>query len=200
MNFSSPFRWLQLCWMIFGLYWLVSAFHRKVTKKRETYFQRFGYTVPLLIASYFLFRPEARYQSWLGVSFVPAGIAWRWTGVAITAAGIAFAIWARWHLGSNWSGMVTLKEGHELIRNGPYCFIRHPIYTGILIALLGTSVMIGEVRGLLAVAVGLLSFYIKARREESFLSQEFGPAFVEHRRHTGMFLPKLFHSRQAESA
>ena len=111
--------------------------------------------------------------------------------LAITVAGTALAIWARWHLGSNWSGVVTLKEGHELIRSGPYRAIRHPIYTGILLALLGTSIAVGEARGLIAVAIVLLSFYLKARREESFLSQEFGPGFTEHQRHTGMFLPKF---------
>ena len=84
-----------------------------------------------------------------------------------------------------------LKEGHELVRTGPYRSIRHPIYTGILLALFGTAVNFGEVRALLAVAIAWLSFYIKARREESFLSQEFGPGFAEHKSHTGMFLPRF---------
>jgi protein-S-isoprenylcysteine O-methyltransferase Ste14 len=190
MDLSSPLQWTQLCWIAFGLYWLASAFHRKVTKRRETYFQRLRYTLPLLIAFYFLFR-SAAHSGWLGIRFVPAGPVFEWHGVAITAAGTGLAIWARWHLGSNWSGMVTLKEGHELIRSGPYRAIRHPIYTGILVALVGTSVTVGEVRGLIAVAVALFSFYLKARREESFLAQEFGPGFTEHQRHTGMFLPKF---------
>ncbi|MGB9465914.1 MAG: isoprenylcysteine carboxylmethyltransferase family protein [Candidatus Acidiferrum sp.] len=190
MNFTSPTQWMAFCWMAFGLYWMASAFNRKATKKKETYFQRLRYTVPLLAAFYLLFRPEAHY-AWLGLRFVPAGLPLEWIGVTITAAGVAVAIWARRHLGSNWSGVVTLKEGHELIRTGPYRFIRHPIYTGILLALLGTLVELGEVRGLVALAIAWLSFYLKARREESFLSQEFGPDFTEHHRRTGMFLPKL---------
>lgn len=189
MSFSSPFEWIDVCWAIFGLYWLGSAFHRKTTKKRETYFQRLLYTIPLLFAFYFLFRPEAHY-GWLGARFVPEGGAWEWIGVGLAAAGVAVAIWARWHLGSNWSGVVTLKEGHELIRTGPYRAVRHPIYTGILIGLFGTLITVGEIRGLIALLIAWLSFYIKARREESFLAQEFGPAFAEHRRHTGMFFPK----------
>ena len=104
---------------------------------------------------------------------------------------MAIAFWARWHLGANWSGVVTLKEGHELIRTGPYRNIRHPIYTGILLALFGTVVATGEVRGLLAVAIAWLSFYWKARREESFLSLEFGEKFAAHAKQTGMFLPKF---------
>lgn len=190
MDLSSAGGWIQFCWIAFGLYWLVSAFNRKVTKKKETYFQRLLYTLPLVIAFYLLYRPEAHF-GWWGVRFVPAGPTSQWLGVALTAAGTGLAIWARWHLGANWSGVVTLKEGHELIRSGPYRAIRHPIYTGILIALFGTSVTIGEARGLLAVAVALFSFYVKARREESFLSQEFGPGFTEHQRRTGMFLPKF---------
>jgi protein-S-isoprenylcysteine O-methyltransferase Ste14 len=189
-DFTSPMQWVQICWIAFGLYWLVSALNRKVTKKRETYFQRFRYTIPLLLAFYFLFRPGWRY-GWLGTRLVPVGPAWDWIGVALAAAGVAIAIWARWHLGSNWSGVVTLKEGHELIRTGPYRSIRHPIYTGILIGILGTMVTVGEVRGLIALTVAWVSFYIKARREESFLAEEFGPAFAEHQRHTGMFLPRV---------
>lgn len=190
MNLASPMDWIKLCWAVFGLYWLVSAFKRKPTKKRETYFQRLVYTLPLLLAFLILFRPGVHY-GWLGARFVPAGPVSEWLGLAITAAGVAFAVWARRHLGTNWSGVVTLKEGHELIRTGPYRAVRHPIYTGILLALLGTAVAIGEVRGLVAAAAALASFYIKARREESFLVEEFGAAFAEHQRHTGMFLPKL---------
>lgn len=190
MDLSSPGRWIQLCWIAFVLYWFVSAFNRKVTKKRETLSQRLRYTLPLVVAAYLLFPSGPRY-GWLGMRFVSGGPASKWLGLAITVAGTALAIWARWHLGSNWSGVVTLKEGHELIRSGPYRAIRHPIYTGILLALLGTSIAVGEVRGLIAVAIVLLSFYLKARREESFLSQEFGPGFTEHQRHTGMFLPKF---------
>lgn len=190
MNSSSPMNWIQVCWGIFGLYWVASAFHRKTTKKRETYLQRLLYTLPLILGTWLLMRPEASF-GWLGSRFAPAGPVSQWAGVAITAAGVAIAIWARWHLGTNWSGVVTLKEGHELIRTGPYRMIRHPIYTGILLALLGTLTTIGEVRGLIALAIVWLSFYVKARREESFLAQEFGPAFAEHQRNTGMFLPRL---------
>lgn len=189
-NLASPIEWIGILWLVFGLYWLVSALNRKATKKRESYFQRFQYTILLVVGFWFLFRPKAHY-GWLGTRFVPVDPFWAWLGVAITAAGTGLAIWARWHLGANWSGVVTLKEGHELIRTGPYRMIRHPIYTGILLGLLGTAVTIGEVRGLIALPVAWISFYMKARREESFLTQEFGPAFEEHRRHTGMFLPRM---------
>src|SRR6266478_231667 len=190
MEFSSPQQWIHALWVLFGFYWLVSALKRKKTKRRETWGQRFLYMLPLLAAAELLVRPEARYE-WLGARFVPLNPAVEWAGVLLTAAGVAVAFWARWHLGANWSGVVTLKEGHELIRTGPYRNIRHPIYTGILLALFGTVVTTGELRGLLAVAIAWLSFYWKARREESFLSQEFGEKFAAHAKQTGMFLPKF---------
>lgn len=190
MDFSSSRQWIESLWLLFGAYWLFSAFKRKKTKQRESWPQRFAYTLPLALGFYLLSQPQARY-GWIGNRFFPAGPFGEWLGVLLTATGIAVAFWARWHLGTNWSGVVTLKEGHELIRTGPYSSIRHPIYTGILLALLGTAITFGEVRALLAVAIAWLSFYVKARREESFLSQEFGPGFAEHKQHTGMFLPRL---------
>ena len=189
MDLTSQWLWINALWVLFGLYWLVSAFKLKKTKKRESWSQRFRYVLPL-VAAFYLFKPRAHY-GWLGARFLPASDAAGWIGVVLAAAGVGIAIWARWHLGANWSGVVTLKEGHELIRSGPYRTMRHPIYLGILLALLGSAVALGEVRGLLAVTVAWLSFYTKARREESFLTQEFGDRFAEHRRHTGMFLPRF---------
>lgn len=190
MDFSSSRPWIDALWLLFGVYWLVSAFKRKKTKQRETILQRFGYTLPLFVVFYLLYQHQPHY-GWLDNRFFPAGPFGERLGVVLTAVGIGIAFWARWHLGTNWSGVVTLKEGHELIRTGPYRSIRHPIYTGILLALFGTAITFGEVRGLLAMAIVWLSFYIKARREESFLSQEFGPGFAEHKQHTGMFLPRF---------
>jgi protein-S-isoprenylcysteine O-methyltransferase Ste14 len=190
VDFSSSWEWIRALWLLFAAYWLITALKRKRTKRRETIVQRLGYVLPLWAALFLLARPEAHY-GWLGARFAPYSPAVGWVGALLTAAGIGMALWARWHLGANWSANVTLKEGHELIRTGPYRAIRHPIYTGLLLALLGTAVAVGEVRALLAVGLAWGSFYIKARREESFLAQEFGPGFAEHSRHTGMFLPRV---------
>lgn len=186
----APGAILRDLWILFALYWVVSAFQRKKTKRRESLLQRLRYVLPLVVAFHLLWRPEAHY-GWLAARFVPDTLTVAWLGVLLTAAGVAVAFWARYHLGANWSGVVTLKENHELIRTGPYRTIRHPIYTGILLMMFGTAVALGEVRGLIALAVAWLSFYVKARHEESFLAQEFGPRFAEHSRHTGMFLPRI---------
>ena len=106
-------------------------------------------------------------------------------------ARLAFAIWARFTLGGNWSAEVQIKEGHTLIRKGPYKLIRHPIYTGILLMLVGDALAIGEVRAYLALFLIVIGFVRKAKKEESYLANEFGPAFDEHIRHTGFLLPRF---------
>lgn len=186
----TPGTVVNYLWLLFVLFWLASALKRKKTKQRESGSQRLAYIAPLLIAFVLLYNGRADF-GWMATYFVPHTPEVRWAGVAIMAVGVAIAFWARVHLGTNWSGVVTLKEGHELIRSGPYRNIRHPIYTGILVAFLGNVLVNGQMRGLIALAIIWASFFIKARREEKFLAQEFGPKFEEHTQHTGMFLPRF---------
>jgi protein-S-isoprenylcysteine O-methyltransferase Ste14 len=193
----TPSNTISASWLIFLAYWLVSAFRRKRTKSRESVSQRLSYVIPLVLV-WILFSRGAPQMEWLYARFVPDTLGFAWMGAALTVAGIAIACWARYHLGENWSGTVTLKENHELIRTGPYRNIRHPIYTGILLALLGTAIALGEVRGIIAVGIAWASFYSKARREESFLAREFGDRFTEHQRHTGMFLPSFLSGRNSQ--
>ena len=123
MDFSSQRQWINALWILFALYWLVSAFKLKKTKRRESWGQRLLYVLPLAVAFYLLQR-RAHY-GWLGARFVPASDAAAWIGVAFTAAGVAIAIWARWHLGANWSGVVTLSRSSTQTRHrGPSSALR----------------------------------------------------------------------------
>jgi len=115
-----------------------------------------------------------------------------WIGVVLLAAGLAFAVWARAVLGGNWSGTVTIKEGHELIDRGPYRHIRHPIYSGLLLALLGTWLAGGRVYGLLAFALALSALSGKLRVEERFMAQEFGERYAAYRRSTWALVPWIY--------
>jgi protein-S-isoprenylcysteine O-methyltransferase Ste14 len=142
---------------------------------------------PGVVVAFQYFRGLA--MGWLDHPVLPVPVTWI-TGVAIAAIGVAVAIWARMILNTNWSGVVALKSGHELIRKGPYRWIRHPIYTGILMAMIGTAMVRNQVRGWIGFAIEFATFYFKARKEEQFLRREFGAGFEEHSRHTGMFLPK----------
>jgi len=183
-------NWAAAAWVVFLAYWLISARQLKAVKRREPYGERAVYLL-LMVSAYSSVFNKALSVGWLGRRFVPDSARIAAVGAAITFAGIALAIWARRHLGQNWSATVTLKEGHELIRSGPYGRIRHPIYTGMLLAFAGTALTLGEYRGLLGLAIAASTFFFKAKKEERYLVQEFGERFQEHLRHTGMFLPKL---------
>jgi protein-S-isoprenylcysteine O-methyltransferase Ste14 len=108
-----------------------------------------------------------------------------------TAGGLALAIWSRRTLGRNWSGRIGLKRGHELVRSGPYALARHPIYTGVIVALAGTALYIGEWRALLALPMFALGFWLKAAREEALLESEFGTEYRDYRCETGMLVPRV---------
>jgi protein-S-isoprenylcysteine O-methyltransferase Ste14 len=189
----DPHPWLdlaRLAWVVFLVYWLVSALKLKKVKQREARRERL-FQVSFMAVAYTMVFSDTSGRGWLGARFLPVSEALGRTGFVLAVAGVAFAIWARWHLGENWSGTVTLKEGHELVRSGPYRYIRHPIYTGMLLAFAGTVLTLGEYRGLISLAITIVSFYYKAKKEERFLAREFQESFREHRRQTGMFLPSL---------
>jgi protein-S-isoprenylcysteine O-methyltransferase Ste14 len=189
----KPYFWFHVAewfWIVFVLYWIVSALKLKAVKRREPTHERLLYTIPVLISYFLMFSDVLRFTS-LGFRLFQVGTLLGATGVGITAAAVALAIWARWHLGGNWSGAVTLKEGHELISSGPYRFIRHPIYTGILGAMAGTALALGELRGFIALALSVSAFYYKARKEERYLKTEFGDKYRDYAKRTGRLFPKL---------
>jgi len=177
-------------WTVLCLYWILFALRVKPVKSRESLGQRLSYVLPLALGLTLLFNPRAHY-SWLGMRFALDTIAVAVAGIRLTAAGVALAMWARLLLGENWSAAVSIRKNQELIRMGPYRIIRHPIYTGMLLGLLGTAVVVGEVRSLLALVSLGLGFYLKARKEEVFLLREFAAGFEAHAKHTGMFLPRV---------
>jgi protein-S-isoprenylcysteine O-methyltransferase Ste14 len=112
-------------------------------------------------------------------------------GIIFTWAGIALAIWARWHLGQYWSGWIRIKQNHKLIRTGPYARLRHPIYSGLDLAVIGSTLVIDRWRCVAGACIIILGFWVKAKREEALLSARFGAEFEEHRRHTGFLFPRL---------
>ncbi|HKM82434.1 MAG TPA: isoprenylcysteine carboxylmethyltransferase family protein [Terriglobia bacterium] len=187
MDAGRVSAWAEYMWMALWGVWVVMWFSTKSVKKRETSLERVQHLIPLILGFWLLFE-----KNWNGLSLrlVPDTPAAWWLGLVLTAAGVTISIWARVSLGTNWSGVVTLKDNHELIRKGLYRWIRHPIYTGILLAMIGTAMIKGHLRGWLGFLIVWAAFYIKARREEGFLRGEFGERFEEHAKHTGMFFPK----------
>jgi protein-S-isoprenylcysteine O-methyltransferase Ste14 len=129
--------------------------------------------------------------------FVPAGVVVGAAGWLLTALGMLFSIWARVTLGRNWSGRVVLKQGQELISSGPYELVRHPIYTGLLVALAGSALYEGRCRALLGLGFFAIGFWLKASSEEDLLENEFGEQYRAYRARTPMLIPTV---RPAASA
>jgi protein-S-isoprenylcysteine O-methyltransferase Ste14 len=182
--------WEGRLWVLLMLVWVVLMLGMKRAKKRERWNERARYVILLLVSAWLLFGPRSPFE-WLKYRVLPDEQGTWGIGLAVTAIGIGIAIWARLSLGANWSGTVTLKNHHELVRKGLYRWIRHPIYTGITLAMFGTAAIKGFLGGFIGAALALLAFYVKARKEESFLREEFGARFEEHAKDTGMFLPKF---------
>jgi protein-S-isoprenylcysteine O-methyltransferase Ste14 len=127
--------------------------------------------------------------SWLAMRIVRPSGGWFWLGLALVVLGLAFSVSARVWLGNNWSGVVTLKQDHELIRSGPYRWVRHPIYTGLLLAILGSAIALGEWRGLIALVLVAAAVLRRIAIEERFLTQQFGAAYARYRAEVPALVP-----------
>ena len=166
-------------WLSWAVYWVWASRHAKPIERRESIGSRLLHVLPLLLAVGLLWSkriPVAllneRLFPWAPWEF--------WIAALITAAGLLFTVWARVYLGRNWSGVVTIKQGHELIDAGPYALVRHPIYTGLLVAFIGSAVARGEWRGLLAVLIAWAALWRKLRLEERWMTERFGEQYVAY--------------------
>jgi protein-S-isoprenylcysteine O-methyltransferase Ste14 len=181
---------LAVFWLAWLAYWLAAARDVKPARRRESEANRL-LTVALIIPAAVLLTVPGSRLHWLGMRFLPDTMIPYWLGLLMVIAGLAFAVWARMHLGRNWSGTVTVKENHELIRSGPYAIVRHPIYTGLLLAILGTAVVLGEWRGLLAFCFLTIAFLLKLRREERFMEESFPDTYPSYRAQVPALIPLL---------
>lgn len=178
---------IDATWLVFLATWLALAFNTKRTVYREPIYQRLVY-VTAGIAAFFLLRHITRFNHPLFASPVN-----HLAGAALCILGIAFAIYARLHLGRNWSGVVTLKENHTLIRSGPYRFVRHPIYTGILTAIAGTFLaLIPSLAALLIFLFITAIFLLKLRREEKLMRRQFPDEYPAYQQHVKGLIPFIY--------
>jgi protein-S-isoprenylcysteine O-methyltransferase Ste14 len=178
-------------WIAWALYWFAAAFTTKPVRRRESTASRLSHYIPLGLSILLLTSPRVA-GTVLGVHFLPRSAILFWIGTVLLMAGLLFAVAARRHLGGNWSGTVTLKLDHSLIRTGPYRFVRHPIYTGLLLAIFGSGVIaLGEWRGLVALALVVAAFLRKIDIEERFLQEQFGDAYALYRQEVPALIPGL---------
>jgi protein-S-isoprenylcysteine O-methyltransferase Ste14 len=179
---------LKATWAVFALVWIVSAFKAKPTVRRQSLASRIGMVV-IAIAEYYVLLLGAKHFGFANRRFLPDVPGYLWLGLFMTMAGVAFAIWARATLGRNWSGTVTVKENHELIRTGPYALVRHPIYAGLTFALIGTIIFDGKVRSLLLLIAVLSVLIHKMSMEEQFMTDQFGSEYAKYRQQTKALVP-----------
>ena len=180
-----------MVWIAFLVFWQIKAAKTKTTTRVEPAVSRilrvFVFLIVIVLLSTTLIPlPWLYHQQW------PQGLWPFWLGAAVTVAGLSFAVWAREHLGRNWSRSVTIKKDHDLITTGPYAAVRHPIYTGILAGFIGTAIALSQVRGAIACGLIFLVFWAKLRMEEEWMRSQFGDRYVAYTRRTTALIPYLF--------
>ena len=182
---SSAMRAIYDLWILWGISWIIAAPFAARAAKRSPWT-----AVPIVLVAGVLFFFRGRF----GVPDITP--IWqtpetaRWALAAVVAVGIAFAWWARITLGRLWSGTITLKPGHKIIDTGPYALVRHPIYTGLLLAAYATAIAQGSAYAFAVAAAVTVAFVVKAWAEERFLSRELGAeAYDDYRRRVPMLVP-----------
>jgi protein-S-isoprenylcysteine O-methyltransferase Ste14 len=172
-------------WLVFGGWWLFRARGNAAVARAESIASRMSYWISLILAAViFTFGPRLWPERLWRPSFLGAVAL-----LALEVVSIAFAIWAREHLGALWSGRVTLKEGHRIVKSGPYGIVRHPIYTGIFFGLLAVVIVRGEITGFIGLALFLAGISRKIQMEERLLVGHFGDEYLQYRKETRALIP-----------
>jgi len=169
----SPESVLGWVWILWFASWLAAAGWSNPTVSRPERRREFVYRLTVMIGIILLF-------GWFPPVRSSQGILWQtenavgWLMTAIATLGLLFTWWARITLGKLWSGNVTRKQDHHVVDRGPYAMVRHPIYSGIILASIATAVMRGTALAFVGMAITTVSWYIKARLEENFLREQLG--------------------------
>ncbi len=189
---------MALLWAFWYVYWYGSAFYEIISKR----YKKTEHMQPLmpmllqnlLLIAAFLFSLTNIAQSYplLGVTLLANSTFALYLGFAITVLGLGFSIWARRHLGSNWSGTVVLKKGHTLVRSGPYAIVRHPIYTGISFGIVGSAIALNTVSGILGIIFVILFSLLRISAEERLMREKFGKEYEEYSKQVKMFIPWIW--------
>ena len=177
-------------WICYIIYWWIMATNIKSSIQVEPATSRIVRAITIITAFGLLYVPTFPI-TFLNTRFLPSGYLFLCIGIAITTGGLAFSIRARKLLGKNWSQAVTIKHDHQLVTNGPYAFVRHPIYTGFTLGFVGSSIALGELRGLIATILVLGVLLYKSRLEDQWLLKQFGNSYAEYYRKVSALIPHI---------
>jgi protein-S-isoprenylcysteine O-methyltransferase Ste14 len=180
---------IGILWLAWVIYWIAAARQTAANRRTESLLTGASYRIPLLTGIILLVfsrasLPGIGFNLWSLNPFI-FGVA-----VILIAAGLSFAVWARLHLGKYWSGRITLKVDHRVIQTGPYAWVRHPIYSGLILALLGTAISLGTVQAFFGFAFMLVSFIRKLTLEENWLRSHFGAEYELYQKRVRALIPR----------
>jgi protein-S-isoprenylcysteine O-methyltransferase Ste14 len=186
----TPENTTYALWCAWLVSWIVAMLWSNRTEKRDAIEAELLFRVLFYVSAILLFAFPARPRYRVQMQLWHFGDAMNWMLAASTAAGLLFTWWARMHLGRLWSDYVVKKAGHHVVDTGPYRLVRHPIYSGLIVAAFATAIEKGTSFAMFGGAVVTLAFYMKARREEHFLRAELGDnAYYDYARKTAMLVP-----------
>lgn len=187
----SPTASITTLWAVWVVGWIVTSRATAKTLVEQSGASQLSYSLFIWAGAVLLFfHPTS--NSILQRHLFPRRAWIGWAAVVFVAVGLGFASWARYHLGRLWSGRVTLKEDHAIVRTGPYGIVRHPIYTGLVLALIGSFVVeptVAALAGLIALTIGLI---VKIRQEERLLTEHFGAAYEAYRNDVPALIPYVW--------
>lgn len=183
---------LKITWLIVLTYWLFSGLVTKKVESQEGIFKQFmQYWLPLIIAILLMGPGDWYGHSWLRENFVEHTNLVGTIGLSISIIGAIIACTSRYILGNNWSLSVQRKANHQLIQNGIYKIVRHPIYTGLLLLFIGNAIIVGDYRAIIAVLIVFVSLWLKLKKEEKLLTEIFGTKYMEYKKQTKALIPYL---------
>jgi protein-S-isoprenylcysteine O-methyltransferase Ste14 len=175
------------CWIIFLAYWLISALAVKRTAEPQSLLSATAHRIPVALGWFLLaYQGLPPPMNWM---LMPRTDWARFIGVVVCVFGLYVTIWARRTLAGNWSSNVTFKKGHELVKTGPYRFVRHPIYTGLLVMCLGSAIEIGRLRCFPSLVVVGIGFWIKLKQEERLLLRHFPDEYPNYQKRVKALVP-----------
>ena len=179
------------CWAGLLFYWFANASKVKAAVQTQTALSRYVYLF-FLALGFVITYAKVFAVGPLSYQLIPVNDLSGAVGTVTCIGGVTFAIWARKTLGNNWSGEVTLKKEHELVQTGPYKIVRHPIYTGFEIGLLGVAITIGQLKGLLGLATVFSAHYYKTTMEEKIMYAQFPTQYADYARRVKRLVPFVF--------
>ena len=184
---------LKIIWLIVIVYWTISSFKVKNVKKTNSLLNNIMfYWLPLFVAVMLLGPGEWFGHTWLREQFTEHSDTVGLIGLLFSSVGAIISCRARYIIGNNWSLSVQQKENHELITNGIYKIVRHPIYLGLLNLFIGNAIIVGDYRAIIAVIIVFISFLIKIKNEEKNMIELFGEKYDKYKKETKALIPYIY--------